>query len=390
MGTPLHVSAPRSAAWLAGLVTLLTACSLGGGGNNVASHSPATSSSAASSPSGSAASSPSGQPVTSPSPTQAPQPVTGAYAVLYSTQAAPTYTVTIVGVDGKVVASASASTPPGVSCANAAAALVSPPVSMSNSRVYFMDGQGVVRYLGISGETGRATTLPASSASRRAMFAVSPDDQRVAVVLDDFTAGGAATHLYVEDLNGGGNHVDLFSESGSYTLWPVGWHGTNNLVLGKVASCTQGGGPFCCGLQELHVVDPATATRRFTLGGPGCVIAGPASVAGVVCEDTAGFTTARDVNWTGGTFNTFPIQGPAPAFLAPDGMHAALVVNGQTRMSPVTIRYMDMQACGWIDSTHLIAGGDLQTQPRVGDVLAGTTVAVATQGDCAGRLPGSL
>jgi hypothetical protein len=316
--------------------------------------------------------------------------VTGAFGVLYSNQGSSNYTVTIVAIDGQVAASASASTPPLPSCASAAAALVSPPLSMSNSRVYFMDGQGVVRYLGPSGDTGRATTVPAPSTSKRAMFAVSPDDQRIAVVVDDFTSSGAATRLYVEDLNGGGNHVDLFSETGAFTIWPVGWHGTNNLVLAKVASCTQGGGPFCCGPLELHVVDPATAERRFTLGGSGCVVAGPPSPAGIVCEDAAGFTSAKEINWTGGTFDTFPIQSAAPSFLAPDGVHAALVVNGQTRMVPVTIRYMDMQACGWIDGRHLIAGGDLQQQPRVGDVIAGTTVPVAAQGDCAGRLPGSL
>ena len=391
MGTPPYVTAPRTAAWLAGLAAVLTAC--GAGGSNIVagrSPSPAVSPAAAASPSGHPATSPTASGAGSPSPTRAPQPITGAYGVLYSNQAVSTYTVSIVGIDGKVAASATASTPPAVTCGSAAAALVSPPVSMSNTRAYFMDAQGAVNYLAPSGDTGRATTLPASSASRRAMFAVSPDDQRIAVVVDDFTSSGATTHLYVEDVNGGGNHLDLFSENGASTLWPIGWHGTNNLVLAKVVSCTQGGGPFCCGPLELHVIDPATAQRRFTLGGPDCVLAGPASLAGVVCEETGGFTFAREVNWTDGTFNSFPIQGPSPSFLAPDGAHAALVVNGQTRMNPVTIRYMDMQACGWIDGTHLIAGGDLQTQARVGDVLAGTMTPVAAQGDCAGRLPGGL
>jgi hypothetical protein len=393
MGTPPHVSAPRAAAWLAGLVALLSACGPGGG-NNVASHSPsaATSPASAASPSGHPAASPTASATAAPIPARTPQPVTGAYGVLYGSQAATTYTVSIVGIDGKVVASADASTPPSPTCASAAAALVSPPVSMSNSSVYFMDASGAVHWLEPNGQKDQApiATLPSPTTSRRSMFAVSPDDAEMAVVVDDFTSSGANTNLYIYDLNAGGTQRLVYSQTGAYTLWPVGWHGTNNLVLAKVTSCTQGGGPFCCGPLELHVVDPATGNRRFTLGGPGCVPAGPASPGGVVCEDTAGFTTAREVNWTNGVFNSFPIQGPAPSFLAPDGVHAALVVNGQTRMSPVTIRYMDMQSCGWIDGSHLIAGGDLQTQARVGDVLAGTTAPVAAQGDCAGRLPGGL
>src|SRR2546429_204782 len=122
---------------------------------------------------------------------------------------------------------------------------------------------GLARAWGLaaSGDSGRATTVPAGTASRRSMFAVSPDDQRIAVIVDDFNSTGASTKLYVEDLDGGGNHLDLFSQTGARTLWPVGWHGTNNLVVAVVASGTQGGGPFCCGPQELHVGDPQHQPR---------------------------------------------------------------------------------------------------------------------------------
>ncbi len=49
-----------------------------------------------------------------------------------------------------------------------------------------------------------------------------------------------------------------------------------------------------------------------------------------------------------------------------------------------------MVACGWIDASHVIAGGDTQSQPRVGDVASGNISPVAAQGLCAGRIPGSL
>jgi hypothetical protein len=287
-----------------------------------------------------------------------------------------------------VVASAPASTPATVSCANASAANAPPPVSTSNSRAYFMDAQGVVGYLTSNGDAGRATTVPIGPA-RRSSFAVSPDDQRIAVVVIDFNANGAATRLYVEDLNGGGHHLDLFTDSGAYTLWATGWRGTNNLVVAKVPSCLpQRGGPLCCGPQEFHVVDPATAVRRFTVGSPTCVIAGAPSPAGVVCETT---TQANVLTWSGSTSTTYDVPGQTPAYISPDGQLVAIVstTDPATTLFPSKAT-VSIVACGWIDSSHLLSGGDTQRQPRVADIVTGKVVAVQAQGDCAGRLPGGL
>jgi hypothetical protein len=320
--------------------------------------------------------------------TPSPNPVTAGYGMLVGSQSGNSFTVSLVATDGKVAASSDASTPALVSCANAAGAPVPLPVSASNSRAYFMDAQGVVRFLAPSGETGRATSVPAGTASRRASFAVSPDDQRIAVIVADYNASGASTKLYVEDLNGGGNHLDLFTESGARTLWPIGWHGTNNLVVAVVPSCTQGGGPFCCGIQELHVVDPATATRRFTLGGiTSCPIVGPASPAGVICWDGS---TSKVLNWTAGTIRTYPVQGPELQYLSPNGAQIALVDNTGTTFQSSRVTMAGLYACAWIDETHVLAGGDSQHQPRVGNVSDGSVVPVAAQGDCGGRLPGGL
>jgi hypothetical protein len=299
------------------------------------------------------------------------------------------YTVSLIAADGHVAASAQASLPPATTCANAAAGVVPQPVSASNSRLYFMDAQGVIRFLAPNGDTGRATTVPAGTGSRRSTFAVSPDDQRIAVVVIDFTSAGATTRLYVEDLNGGGNHIEPFSQSGAYTLWPTGWHGTNNLVLAKVPACTQGGGFGCCGPQELHVVDPVTATHRFTIGGSGCVISGPPTPAGASCE--TGTSIASVYSWTAGLLRTYPIPGVGmgPIYLSPNGQHLALSANtGQTTVEAA--KTLNMTACGWIDDAHVLAGGDAQQQPRVGDINSGNIVPVAALGDCAGRLPGGL
>jgi hypothetical protein len=376
---PLWMRTRLRASALGVLILALTgACSMPG---SVSSGPPAASSSRTSSP----AVSPASPSATLP-PGPSPAPVTSAYGVLVSALSSPNYTVSLVGIDGRVVASAQATTPGSVTCANASAALVPAPVSTSNTRVYYMDAQGVVRYLAPNGDAGRATTVPIGPA-RRAMFAVSPDDQRIAVIVDDFDATGAFTSLYAEDLNGGGHHKQLFTETGAFTLWPTGWHGTDNLVLAKVPSCTQGGGPFCCGPQEFHVVDPASAVRRYTVGDPTCKLAGAPTPAGVVCENDV---QANVLTWTGTTTRSFSIQGPTSAHLSPSGGLVAIVPSGDTIIQETSRSLAGMQACGWIDDTHVLSGGDAQHQPRVGDITNGNAVAVAAQGDCAGRLPGGL
>src|ERR1700730_15100607 len=177
---------------------------------------------AASSPSPKAT--PTSSPLPGGPPPGSPVPVTGAFGVLVTPITTDTYTISLIGVDGKVAGSATASSPTTVTCGDAAAAVLPAPVSASNSRLYYLDAQGVVRFLTPKGETGRATTVPAGG-QRRSMFTVSPDDQRIAVVVNDYTASGASTRLYVEDLNGGANHLDIFSETGSHTRWPIGWTG---------------------------------------------------------------------------------------------------------------------------------------------------------------------
>src|SRR5258708_22128734 len=102
-----------------------------------------------------------------------------------------------------------------------------------------MDALGVVRHLAPDGDAGQAITLPIGPA-RRSLFAVSPDDALMAVVVIDFAAGGATTSLYMYQLQPRGSQLLLFRQSGSYILWPTRWHRTTNPVPPKVPSCTQG------------------------------------------------------------------------------------------------------------------------------------------------------
>ena len=371
-----YVSTPGKAALALGML-LVTACGFGGGS---AKNSPP-----AKSPTPSASASPSSSAVAS------PQPVVGDFGVLVGSQAASTYTVSIVGLDGKVVASADASTPAQASCGANAGANLPPPVSTSDSRAYFMDAQGAVHYLTPGGQSGTVTSVPAATASQRSMFAVSPDDTQIAVVFDKYTASGATTNLYVYSLSTSfGAHTPLYSSTGLTTLWPTGWHGTNNLVVAKVNACTQGGGPLCCSPIELHVVDPATATRRFILGGPNCHIAGSPTPGGVACVDTT-FTKASVLNWTAGTVTSYAVSQGALVYLSPNGSLVAVVSNAGTQIMPSSRPPVtDVIACAWIDDSNVLSGGDQQHQPRILNVTTGAEVPVAAEGDCAGRIPGSL
>src|SRR4029077_2869017 len=239
----LMIRAMRLSTLLLTVAVLLSGC---GGGNGsqaktspIPQASPSATASSEPSPSGSPDASPSASPVVSPP----PPAVTGTFGVLVTRPTGPTYAISLIGVNGIVAASTQASSPPQVACPSVGAN-VPLPISTTNSRVYFMDAQGVVRFLSPAGAVGQATSVPAPGARTRSMFAVSPDDRRIAVVVATFNSGGASTILYVEDLNGGSNHVVLFTESGAYTIWPIGWHGTANLVVAKVAACLQNVGPY--------------------------------------------------------------------------------------------------------------------------------------------------
>src|SRR5882672_5277424 len=99
MGTQLHVSAP-SRSWRAAalLLALAAGAACGGGTNSAASHTPSP---VQASPAASGSAPPTSPTSSSP----APQPVTGAYGLLVGGQGAGSYTVSLVGVDGRVAAS---------------------------------------------------------------------------------------------------------------------------------------------------------------------------------------------------------------------------------------------------------------------------------------------
>src|SRR5258708_29551945 len=128
--------------------------------------------------------------------------------------------------------------------------------------------------------SGAGTTISVDS-SPAAVFAVSPDDSRIAVAVITFPFP-AKTRIYVEDLTGGGHHIDLFS-SGTVLEWPVGWHqGHLVIAVGANAHPQNSYDGFIYGYSGYHVADASTGTRLATVC-EGYIAYVPPVPAGTVC-----------------------------------------------------------------------------------------------------------
>src|SRR5437899_4367529 len=134
----------------------------------------------------------------------------------------------VIDTCGRVSASTSIAASSVGACSPGLMAKLRPPVSATRDKVYFRDGDTKIRSLGLDGKTSDVTTVPGGP-STVSFFSVSPDDQRIAVLVEDFSPVNSINlRLYVEDLWDGAHHADIYtstvSKSGGTTLWPMGWH----------------------------------------------------------------------------------------------------------------------------------------------------------------------
>jgi len=327
----------------------------------------------------------------------------------------PSYTVSLVNLAGKTIRTARAAhrswseihfTDDGYGHP-----IALPQVSASNDRLYYLDGDATVRYLAPGGASGIAHVLPSGQLSRAA-FAVSPDDQRIAVTVVDYpsvSTGSPHLRLYVEDLSGATHHVDLF-DSTTVAEWPIGWH-AGQLIVG-VGSGLYGQNPCnICAYQpvEYHVVDPASGKRLATICpvSAGGASAGPATPAGIECEVYLGAKQGHQsliVAWDGSTHlipsDICGVGGP----LSPDGR--VIATNhlpdqpGGGCTGSLTITLVDPSGKrtstsvsgspeGWMDAAHLVIQSP-QGQLALFDISGGGVVPVAASGTLVKVLPGNL
>jgi hypothetical protein len=296
-----------------------------------------------------------------------------------------TYSISLVGVDGKVAATATGrkrSQPGGI-------LVQMPSVSASNSRLYYLDGDSTVMFLKPDGTSGAATTISVDSKSA-AVFAVSPDDSRIAVAVITFPYP-AKTRIYVEDLTGGGHHVDLFS-SATVLEWPVGWHQGHLVIAVGINTPPQNAWDgFIYALSGYHVADASTGTRLATIC-DGTIAYDPPVPAGTVCGSFPNYVVS---DWSGATRPAPADDGCVGGALSPDGSMIAdcqgnprvvtIVVGDGTR---IATQYSGMPL-GWIDSTHVVLKAD-NSDLSIMDARAFSTTPSQAQGFFGGTIPGAL
>lgn len=315
----------------------------------------------------------------------------GVVATLGNGKIAQPGTISIIATDGRTIATAQATNRPALGCPWGQAGAVLPMgISASNSRVYFVDGYSTVKFLAPDGTTGVATHF-AGGPLVAAAFAVSPDDHRIAVSLLSFTSSGVAVRLYAEDLTGGTNHIELYSSVSKDTdLWPVGWH-AGNLVLGVMATCTQGGGFFNI-FNGYHLVDPVTANRLSAFPPAGCQVASWPGTSGSTCVTS---TALNVLDWSGKITRSYPGQEFYAASLSPDGQRIAAccaVNGGLVILGPgnhQVVKSASGYYLGWLDNDHLLYA-DEHSQNQVLTISSGKVVVVAAPGIFLNRLPGGL
>jgi hypothetical protein len=341
---------------------------------------------------------------------------------------APSYTVNLVAANGCVIVSATARTWSGYSAT--AGQPVSLPTSESATRVYFLDGDSTLRFLGLDGSTGVAVQLPGSS-SNKVAFSVSPDNTRLAFSVMSW--GSDERHFteqsYVEDLGTGADRMELFTlTGGNVAEEPIGWI-NGDIVFGLLLSANQyGAGPTPPIFDAYHVANPLTGKRLTSLcagSGNAWVFDGgdytplPTKTA-VLCRVGDQYQpggTLELVSWSGSRLQSLgDAECASPAAASPGGVVAIggavnaappgiscangwgsikVIANGNSR----TLAVAGLVE-GWMDDTHLVvvpfashadfpwAGAGATLPPlEIVDVNRGVTASSAVKGVFAGSVP---
>jgi hypothetical protein len=240
-----------------------------------------------------------------------------------------------------------------------------PNVSTSTGRLYYLDGDTDVRYLAPDGSAGLATKLPGNSQAV-AMFAVSPDDRRIAVSVFDYRSKPVATRLYVEDLAGGSNRIYLPALGAGLYRWPVGWH-AGHLIMGLYSNPIPflDAAPLPEQIESLQVLDPTSGRILAVLGDPSCApVPSLPTQAGVACASKAADLGVGIIDWSG-IVTIFSRAGYSDLSISPDGRYIlaeAPAGGGMTLISsPATgsvIRDLGEGGYpyggGWLDSSHVV------------------------------------
>jgi hypothetical protein len=241
------------------------------------------------------------------------------------------------------------------------------------------------------------------------VFAVSPDDRRIAVTVLDYRSHPLAIRLYVEDLIGARNRVELPVAYGNY-WWPFGWHAGNLVLAGS-----PDGYPGWA--QSLQVMNPSNGRIVAALESSSCRPAGSLPTqGGLAC-----WANYRDplsdrwqmavgtIDWSG-KVTIFSTTGAFKGGLSisPDGRYLLagfdsdgtikLISSPATGGTAVILPGVEGSAGGggWLDSTHAVIGGisggpqNLPPSLALVDIRARSATTLVERMYLVGRLPGGL
>jgi hypothetical protein len=334
------------------------------------------------------------------------------------------HVVSIVGLEGLALASGSGADRSQLP----KPATQLPLVSTSSTRAYYLDGNSDLRYLMPDGKSGLARHIP-GTATVRAVFAVSPDDQQIAVSTIDYGTEPPALRFFIEGMDGS-HHLDLFSSRTEY-LWPIGWHAgnvvmaageaypkTNNHVGDGYQYCDQTLGPCTSdnpysATHGYRLIDARNGAQVGTMASGVCTAIGLMTPSGTLCREGSppgGLITPtsvcrdeltfclRQVDWSGAITDWTTEAVTWTGVLAGDGTGVAACCNVNAinlyppRRIGGTARQVGPAAwpLAFLDRSTLVYRSFGATYAHMRDLDSGHDVTINAPGVPVANLPGAF
>ena len=337
----------------------------------------------------------------SPNPTAPPARAAALGALLARPVGTPiergSYHVALIADDGRVVAAVKAREP------SPSDGFFLPKLSATTRGVYYLDGDTDLKLLRPDGTSATVRQLPGSR-SARVVFAVSPDDEWIALSVISYGPPDPACQVscgpswtaksYVERLTVAAERTDFavaLRDLGFAIAYPVGWR-QGMVVLADGYAVIQNPGyvnPYAA-RDRYALVDPKTDRVAQRIGrerasAEDCAITGPLVPAGTAC------LASRSVRfWTwDGMFQTFVSDSAVlydvneyalPAALSPSGSAVAVALaSGRIVLAPSPTRLPEDvvgSPIGWLDDTHLVFAAPAGTM-KIFDKARGSVTSLA-------------
>lgn len=247
-----------------------------------------------------------------------------------------------------------------------------PYFSSSRTRLYYLIGEAEIDAVGPDFPSHTVKTLPVGNL-QHAAFAVSPDDQTIAVAIIDYAVTPHHLRVYTENLADAGNHRELLTSSQRFE-WPVAFVGADLVMaVGPTGAQTGCGDPYCALYGYRLLKADGTYIRSLCApaadASPGAygTSVGPINPDGAVCGIGNQFV---EESWAGGQLALPDVCPGSPRLYSPDrklilcggpgDRHDIVDAGGHQRgviSAPPNVGTSSRYT--WTDNDHLLIGGKL-------------------------------